>query len=129
MKRAYLTEKMKSPNHLLENDHGYSTYLKNEQQKAWALAARRGMIAVYGGRCACCGESNEAFLTIHHMNGNGKEHRLHGKLRMWREIAQDSDHSKYMLLCFNCHAAGHTQEGCPHGSGLKLGSYIQERLP
>src|ERR1019366_4483037 len=32
-------------------------------------------IAAYGGKCACCGETERIFLTIDHIGGGGAEHR------------------------------------------------------
>lgn len=98
----------------------YESYLRNEKARVIRQKIRHDMIVCYGGRCACCGESNEAFLTIHHINGNGNQHRKEGRSKVFEQITQEADRSKYLLLCFNCHSAGHTIEGCPHPNGVKL---------
>jgi hypothetical protein len=38
-------------------------------------ALRAELIAAYGGRCACCGESESIFLDLDHVNNDGKEDR------------------------------------------------------
>src|SRR5689334_23309544 len=35
---------------------------------------RAEVIAAYGGKCACCGETEQKFLTIDHEEGTGAEH-------------------------------------------------------
>ena len=120
VKRAFLADSMRSPDLEPDGDYGYENYLKNEKARLLKLEVRNEMIASYGGKCVCCGESNEAFLMIHHVLGNGKQHRSIGVIKTWREIIAEPDRSKYLLLCFNCHSAGHSTEGCPHKNGVKL---------
>jgi hypothetical protein len=67
---------------------------KNEWQKRWwtnaipeqkrrRVAVNRAryqrnhqtVLAAYGGKCVCCGEAEEAFLTLDHVNNDGKQHR------------------------------------------------------
>ena len=76
------------------------------------------MIAAYGGRCACCGESASQFLAIDHTNGDGaKERRETGligtKLYKWlRKNGYPKD--RYRLLCHNCNMARGLYKFCPH---------------
>lgn len=80
--------------------------------------------AHYGPNCACCGESNIAFLVLDHIYGKGDAHRKIMSpsypnsgtgytlyrwlfLRNWPPIVQ--------VLCANCNTAK-TRGVCPHGS-------------
>lgn len=84
---------------------------------------RSEMIAAYGSKCVCCGESIPRFLTIDHINGGGAEHRyglgLGGNL-----IANDLKRrgwpqEEYQLLCFNCNCGRSANKGvCPHKTTL-----------
>lgn len=80
---------------------------------------RLEFLAEYGGKCQCCGEANEVFLTLEHKNRDGKAHRkAQGnspsslladlKRRGWPKDA-------YEILCFNCNRAMWALGECPHG--------------
>lgn len=73
----------------------------------------------YGRRCACphCTETNEYFLTIDHINGDGAEHRrqLGGsghKLYKW--IIDNDYPNTIQLLCWNCNCGKNKYGVCPH---------------
>lgn len=63
------------------------------------------VISHYGGRCACCGETNVDVLTIDHINGGGKKHRkelgFHSSLEFYRWLRDNSLPSGFQVLCFN----------------------------
>jgi hypothetical protein len=78
------------------------------------------LIAAYGGQCACCGDKHREFLTIDHINGDGKPHRAavsngrtNRRLYLWfKRNAYPKD--GYRLLCMNCNFSfGHCGY-CPH---------------
>lgn len=74
-------------------------------------------ISAYGGKCSCCGETELRFLTIDHMEGNGREHRK--KIgRGWRFYIWLSKRGYptkgYRLLCYNCNCARGQYGECPH---------------
>lgn len=82
-------------------------------------AVRAAMIEAYGGRCACCGETTPAFLTLDHANGGGNEHRRRynqrsnqGVVRELRNAGWPQD--GYRLLCWNCQHGVQLPGGCPH---------------
>ena len=84
----------------------------------WRWKLRLEMIAAYGGKCACCGEAEPAFLTIDHINEDGAAKRSAGEqsgaalYRRLKELGWPTD--EYQLLCMNCNfAKGHFGE-CPH---------------
>lgn len=78
---------------------------------------RGQVVDAYGGKCACpkCPETNPAFLTLEHINGDGKAHRkkvgshTYADLRR-RGFPQDG----YTLLCWNCNAGSRFTGICPH---------------
>lgn len=77
--------------------------------KAQALAA-------YGGKCACCGESEEAFLVFDHVNDDGAEHRktVSSGLIVWW-LARHDYPDTVQILCANCNTAKqYAPGGCPH---------------
>ncbi len=86
---------------------------------------RQEMIEAYGGACSCCGESELAFLSLEHLNGDGKAHRLQfgergnndGVVRDLKRRGWPKD--GYTILCFNCNMGKAVNGGiCPHQAGL-----------
>jgi hypothetical protein len=75
-------------------------------------------IEAYGGQCVCCGEKEPLFLTIDHINGDGKQDRDLGHTtgtgfyRYLRKVGWPKD--RYRLLCFNCNTARGFWGVCPH---------------
>lgn len=77
---------------------------------------RDEMVAIYGGRCNCpkCPETNPAFLTLEHVNGDGAQHR-----KVTRHVYEDLRRQGwpkegYTLLCWNCNAMTRYGRTCPH---------------
>jgi len=69
----------------------------------------------YGRKCVCCGEENEGFLTIDHINGKGTEHRknIHNQLYYW--LVKNNFPEEFQTLCFNCNWGKYNNGGiCPH---------------
>jgi hypothetical protein len=69
-----------------------------------------------GSACECCGETDEAFLTIDHINGNGQAHRNRRKqaaYTYYKKIAM-GDWREVQVLCWNCNMAKERPGGCPH---------------
>lgn len=75
---------------------------------------RKQVIDAYGGKCACCGESNPAFLSVDHINNDGAEHRRSVRhLYTWLR-QNDFPKDGFQLLCFNCNCAKGIYGICPH---------------
>lgn len=76
-------------------------------------------ISHYGGRCACCGEKEQIFLTIDHIDGVvPPEHHKDGK-RMggpvfYAWLIKNGYPAGLRVLCFNCNFAYHVRGACPH---------------
>ncbi len=82
-------------------------------------AEKTALIANYGGACVCCGESRMEFMSIDHINGGGKKHRLEtgggcsGHFYRWLR-RQGYPKDGYRLLCHNCNQARGAYGYCPH---------------
>lgn len=82
------------------------------------LAAKIRVINAYGGRCACCGEKDVDFLTMDHVNNDGKEHRKEvgsgHSIYAWLE-KNDFPDGIVQVLCWNCNLGRYYGGGtCPH---------------
>jgi hypothetical protein len=73
----------------------------------------------YGRECACCGENEEMFLTIGHINGDGAAHRrrARGAIRMYLDIVRRGFPDDIRIECHNCNCGSFRNGGiCPHQS-------------
>lgn len=96
-----------------EKVKGYISKYTLEQKRRWNINGRRKVklevIEAYGGRCVCCGEDRFMVLQMHHVNGDGAEHRreigLPGGYVFYSWLKkQGFPKEGYELLCCNCHA-------------------------
>lgn len=76
---------------------------------------RKKILDVYGRQCECCGENMERFLTIDHVNNDGKEHRkTYSNLYRWL-IKNGFPRDGFQVLCMNCNWGKQMNGGvCPH---------------
>lgn len=72
--------------------------------------AKRQVLDALGDHCACCGFRDVDFLTVDHINRNGKEHRKNRGSSMWRAVVKvGCPASEYRILCWACNGnAGRT---------------------
>lgn len=85
--------------------------------RRYSAKLRQETIAAYGGRCACCGESNQVFLAIDHVHGGGtKELTSGGGAKFYSRLRKlGFPRDDYQCLCHNCNWAKHVTGGrCPH---------------
>jgi hypothetical protein len=82
-------------------------------------ALRLKVVAIYGGRCVCCGEIEPDFLSLDHINNDGGQQRSGGNRSgsalykyALKERPQD-----LQLLCYNCNCARGHYGVCPHKRG------------
>jgi hypothetical protein len=95
-------------------DYGKSSYQKR------AAKYRHDALQAYGGKCACCGELEEAFLVIDHINDDGADFRrsLRGRggggyyTYLW--LKNNNYPDGFQVLCANCNMAKSRPGGCPH---------------
>lgn len=81
-------------------------------------AIRAEVIDAYGGRCACCGESEATFLELDHVDSDGAEHRRmigRGAHATYKWAKDQGFPASFQLLCANCNQGRHRNGGvCPH---------------
>jgi len=72
----------------------------------------------YGRYCKCCGELNELFLSVDHVNNDGnKERRGSGghSTTLYTKIIKEGFPDTYQILCYNCNLGKSRNGGiCPH---------------
>ena len=96
--------------HRMKNKEAFLEYTKNHR-----LKIRSKVLELYGGKCSCCNESIEPFLTMDHIQRDGHKHRKGiGSIGTYREMIRNVDHSKYRILCMNCNWAIRGGKVCPH---------------
>lgn len=93
---------------------------------------RDEVIAGYGGKCSCCGETNPLFLTIDHVDGKVpgepmKVFRGRTTVRpangaaMFNFIKKNEYPAGYRVMCFNCNLGRERNGGvCPHKGSVEI---------
>jgi hypothetical protein len=106
-------------NHRAEVLQWTKEYRENEKISA---------IIAYGGKCACCGESNIEFLAIDHVEGNGNIKRRNGEPGGWhlaRKLRMSGyPQGEYRILCHNCNSSLGYFGYCPHHSNSKFQNVV-----
>lgn len=111
--------KTKRPN----RDH--STWKKTPQtliarklsQRKYQEKVTIAVFKAYGQTCICCGESEQAFLTIDHINGGGRQERLRLKKTgtgFYSWLRYNKFPEGYQTMCMNCNWAKSKCGICPH---------------
>lgn len=82
---------------------------------------RDQVLAAYGGKCACCGETRPEFLAVDHVNEDGAAHRRilrsQGVYNIYPWLRRNGFPKEgFQLLCHNCNHAKHVYGVCPHQS-------------
>lgn len=81
---------------------------------------RTDIFAAYGNACACCGETDRAFLTLDHIARDGAAHRKRlggrsGYLAVYADIRrQGYPRDRFRLFCMNRNWASRFGDECPH---------------
>lgn len=98
-------------------------YIREQRRNAGQL--RKSLVLKeYGGSCTCCGESEEDFLSIDHINNDGNIHRreLKEKFKVgagsgfyrWI-VANNFPKGNLQALCMNCQTGKRINNGvCAH---------------
>ena len=82
------------------------------------------VLAHYGRACACCGESGPLFLTVDHIENDGRKHRKgpdtsHHNIYGW--LVRKNFPPGFQILCMNCNQGKHRNGGiCPHQEGSTI---------
>lgn len=91
---------------------------EKDRERSNAHHARQRVLVINhysNGRpgCICCKEKNFEFLTVHHIEKNGAEHRKQiGALYAW--IIRNNFPAMFDVRCFNCNCALQYSGYCPH---------------
>lgn len=90
---------------------------RNESRRQQRQKLRNEVISYYGGKCKCCGETTNEFLTIDHINGGGAEYRRrdssHSHIYHW--LKQNNFPAEgFRILCYNCNCCLGHYGYCPH---------------
>ena len=90
----------------------------NQIQREWYHRLINEIIDAYGGKCACCGETRREYLTIDHINGNGRKQKREIEVRdpksFYYWLKQNNYPKGFQVLCFNCNCGKSTYSVCPH---------------
>lgn len=92
---------------------------RNRKHRQLNLAAKTRCFQAYGGKCACCGESNPIFLSIDHINNDGADHRREiggGGPIIYRWLKKHNWPLGFQVLCYNCQWGKRICGTCPHQS-------------
>ena len=90
----------------------------SERERIRHAAYRNIVINAYGGKCACCGETEPLFLEIDHINNDGNKHRAiigtSGRIIIYW-IIRNNFPADFQILCSNCNQGKRRNGGiCPH---------------
>jgi hypothetical protein len=103
----------------------------DQRRKKNSFKVKVKVIMAYGGKCVCCEETELDFLTIDHINNNGKIHRLevNSGLDLYRWLIKHNYPSEFQLLCWNCNEGKQFNNGacCPHQQVHKIFSSLQAK--
>lgn len=72
----------------------------------------------YSHRCNCtnCPETNERFLTVDHINNDGKAHhdKIGSTIPVYKDVIKQEFPITIQILCMNCNWGKHAFGICPH---------------
>lgn len=98
------------------------------KQREYRTQLKNQVLDHYGRVCRCCGETEELFLTLGHLNGDGAAHRkslgLSGPggrkgsgsgAALWRDVIRRGFPDDFGIECINCNMGAFRNGGvCPH---------------
>lgn len=87
------------------------------RQRTYTALDKLAVFEYYGMECACCGEDADlAFLTIDHIDGNGREHKRQERIGdMYAWLIRKGFPGGFQTLCYNCNLGKYRNGNiCPH---------------
>lgn len=102
-----------------DNAESRRVYEKNRREEL-----RKRLLEHYGAVCSCCGESEQSFLCIDHIDGGGEAHRKEvgfgTKFQWW--LVKNEFPLGFQTLCHNCNQCIWARGRCAHkGTSTKTG--------
>ena len=101
---------------MYRKEHHVKNKIRDQMNsKIYFLRLKQEILNSYGNICECCGESESRFLTLDHINRNGKEHRKRVGSNVYHDLKRRGfPQEGYRTLCMNCNFAIRHGEECPH---------------
>lgn len=96
-------------------DNAKCNQCRNDTRNETNRMMRERVILSLGGSCVCCGETEQVFLDIDHLNNDGAKDRKETSAATWSLAFREPE--RFQILCRNCNWAKHalrSQGGCPH---------------
>ena len=92
---------------------------KRRNALAYYYRLQEQAIRAYGGHiCACCKETEPLFMTLDHIENNGRDHRKEFDLRgakLYKWLKDRGYPPGFQVLCTNCNHGKYRNNGvCPH---------------
>ena len=104
-----------------ERDRAYRARRRDIYRKSAAksrVKCRADLIAAYGGKCVCCGEWRDEFLTLDHIERpvgrTSKNRYFETGVTFYFKLRRRGFPSGYRILCWNCNCARGHKGYCPH---------------
>jgi len=93
--------------------------IRRKQSKARCRILRAQVLNAFGRVCNCCGEPEERFLTLDHVNNDGfKERDKRSTDKIYQRSLLPEYQGEYQILCWNCNMGkAHNNGICPHVRG------------
>lgn len=83
------------------------------------IKLRMDALRAYGEKCRCCGEDKYEFLSVDHINGGGRAHRIAVKSsNIYPWLRRNNYPKGFQILCHNCNMAKGFYGKCPHKDNL-----------
>lgn len=83
-------------------------------RRDWLKSLKPAALAAYGGKCACCGDSQEERLSIDHIDGYVDGPRGGTQLYSW--LKQRNYPEGFRVLCMTCNFTLGHHGYCPHSN-------------
>lgn len=126
---APISRKKAAAHHVLNREKRLAQFRESYERSKIAVLAH------YGNRCACCGESEALFLTVDHIDNDGHRFRkknndgIHNNVCYW--LVRNGFPEGFQVLCMNCNQGKHRNGGvCPHVTKVqRLGESRRAKRP
>jgi len=105
----------------LSKEKAREAYCKNKEkflasQKKTRFNRRKRVLDHYGGKCACCENTQYEFLSIDHIGGGGTKHRKTVGANIDRWLIKNNFPEGFRVLCHNCNFSLGLYGYCPHNT-------------